>query len=257
MNPQNAGPAPRIHYAEDAPATEKSPQLKDQFLTTKALRVNFLVVDHSGQYETGDVVTWTNKLVLRNHLTETGGKRLVELLVAPTGKIRFTLDVSEPREGIAYDQPIALGDGGVILRAFAEASGLEAKADFRFPAKDGDGPPPIDPTKPATLVSRTGRKLDSRAKVYQCLKLAAEKSAEFEAVILPVGQGAQAGQIMVGEVRVSGQFLEELLNKMLEKFEPTTPVTMTFRKAHFLSGHDLLGFAEKLGFELKPGDIEQ
>ena len=69
VNPQNAGPAPRIHYAEDAPVSEASPQLKDQILTTKALRVNFLVVDPSGQYETGDPVTWSNKLVLRNHLT--------------------------------------------------------------------------------------------------------------------------------------------------------------------------------------------
>ena len=46
--------------------SEASPQLKDQNLTTKALRVNFLVMDPSGQYETGDVVTWSNKLVLRN-----------------------------------------------------------------------------------------------------------------------------------------------------------------------------------------------
>ena len=75
VNPQNAGPAPRIHYAEDGPVSESSPQLKDQTLTTAALRVNFLVVDPSGQYETGDPVTWSNKLVLRNQLTEKGGKR--------------------------------------------------------------------------------------------------------------------------------------------------------------------------------------
>jgi hypothetical protein len=37
VNPQNAGPAPRIHFAEDAPVTEKKPQLKDQFLTTGKL----------------------------------------------------------------------------------------------------------------------------------------------------------------------------------------------------------------------------
>ena len=33
VNPQNAGPAPRIHYAEDGPVTEASPQLKDQIAT--------------------------------------------------------------------------------------------------------------------------------------------------------------------------------------------------------------------------------
>ena len=77
VNPQNAGPAPRIHYAEDAPVSESSAQLKDQTLTTAALGVNFLVCDPSGQYETGDPVTWSNKLVLRNQLSEKAGKRSV------------------------------------------------------------------------------------------------------------------------------------------------------------------------------------
>jgi hypothetical protein len=36
-----------------------------------------------------------------------------------------------------------------------------------------------------------------------------------------------------------------------------TPVTMTFRKAHFSSGHDLKDFAVKLGIDLRDGDVEQ
>lgn len=119
VNPQNAGPAPRIHYAENGPVTEASPQLKDSIYATNALRVNFLVCDPSGQYETGDPVAWTNRLVLRNELTEAGGRRSVELVVAPRGTIRYTLDGSEPRDGIPYTGAIALGDGDVILRAFA------------------------------------------------------------------------------------------------------------------------------------------
>lgn len=43
----------------------------------------------------------------------------------------------------------------------------------------------------------------------------------------------------------------------LEKFPSDAPVIMTFRKAHFTSGHDLKDFAEKLGLELNPGDVEQ
>ena len=41
INAQNAGPAPRIYYAEDGPVSESSPQLIDQNLTTSALRMNF------------------------------------------------------------------------------------------------------------------------------------------------------------------------------------------------------------------------
>jgi hypothetical protein len=256
INPQNAGPAPRIYYAEDAPVSESSQQLKDNPYTTAALRVNFLVCDVSGQYETGDPVTWSNRLVMRNFLSEEDGKRRVDLVVAPRGAIRYTLDGSEPREGTAYAGPIAIGDGDVLLRAFAEAGGLEAKADFRFPAKGKKGVQ-IDEVKPGRLVSRTGRKLDSRGKTFEGLKQAEDKSATFEGIVLTVGQGNQMIAVTVGEIEVDAAFIEALLIKVLEKFTPDTPVTMTFRKAHFASGHDLKDFAGKVGIDLQQGDVEQ
>jgi hypothetical protein len=256
INPQNAGPAPRIYFSEDSPVSEASAQLKDQSLATKALQVSFLVVDPSGQFETGDPITWSNKLVLRNLLKEKGQKRTVELLVAPAGKIRYTLDGSEPREGIAYEGPIEIGDREVLLRAFATAAGLETKTEFRFPAKGRTGVP-IDELKPGSIVSRAGRKLDSRSKAFEGLKLAAEKSIAFENIMLTVGQGSQVAQVMVGEISVSASFIESLLKTVLEKFEPTTPVTMTFRRATFASGHDLKEFADKLGIELQAGEVEQ
>jgi hypothetical protein len=36
---------------------------------------------------------------------------------------------------------------------------------------------------------------------------------------------------MVGEIKVDGAFIEAILKLVLGKFEPATPVTMTFRKA--------------------------
>jgi hypothetical protein len=62
---------------------------------------------------------------------------------------------------------------------------------------------------------------------------------------------------MVGEISVNAEYLESILKAVLEKFEPTTPVTMTFRSAQFSSGHDLKQFAEALGLDLQPGDVEQ
>jgi hypothetical protein len=256
INPQHAGPAPRIYYAEDGPVSEACPTLQDGVLPTKALRVNFLVCDPSGQYETGDPTTWANQLVLRNQLSEAAGQRCVQLFVAPRGTIRYTLDGSEPRDGTLYSAPIALGTGEVLLRAFAEAEGLEAKRDFRFPAQDKPGIP-IDKVKPGQIISRTGRKLDSRAKTFAGLKQAAEKSTCFEGVGLTIGQGSQVIAFQVGEIAVEAAFIEALLSKVLEKFTPDTPITMTFRKARFASGHDLEEFAAKLGIDLQPGDVEQ
>ena len=256
INPQNAGPAPRIHYAEDSPVSVASPQLKENPYTTAALRVNFLVHDVSGQYETGDPLTWSNRLVLRNRLVEKDGKREVELVVAPRGSIRYTLDGSEPREGIAYDGPIAIGDGDIVLRGFASVDGLETKEDFRFPARGKKGVQ-IDDLKEARLVSRSGRKLDSRSKTFEGLDQASKRSGTFEGIYLTVGQGSQVIAITVGEILVEASFIQSLLTKVLEKFAPDTPITMTFRKAHFASGHDLKEFAEKLGIDLQAGDVEQ
>ena len=256
VNPVNAGPAPRIHYAEDGAVSEASPVLKDNPYPTTALRVSFMVCDVSGRYETGDPVTWSNQLVLRNRLSEQAGKRIVELFVAPRGDIRYTLDGSEPREGTPYAGPVDIGDGDVLIRAFGLADGLEAKTDFRFPARGKKGVQ-IDEVKPARLVSRTGRKLDSRGTTFEGLKQAADKTVEFENVALTVGQGNKIANIMVGEVRVDAAFITALLTKILEKFAPDTPVTMTFRKAHFASGHDLKDFAGKLGIALEQADVEQ
>jgi hypothetical protein len=49
----------------------------------------------------------------------------------------------------------------------------------------------IDDIKPGRLVSRTGRKLDSRTKTFEGLKQGAEKSVTFEGIALNVGQGNQ------------------------------------------------------------------
>lgn len=256
VNPVNAGPAPRIHFAEDAPVSESSPVLKQNPYTTKALRVGFMVRDVSGQYEGGPPVEWTNQLVLRNRLVEEGGKRFVELMVAPRGEIRFTLDASEPREGQQYSGPIPIGDSEILLRAFASADGLEAKKDFNFQARGKKGLQ-IDDVKPARLVSKTGRKLDSRAATFSGLKQAGDKKAEFENVAITIGNGTKIASIAVGELRVDATFVTALLEKVLEKFAPDTPITMSFRKAHFASGHDLKDFAQKLELKLEQGDVDQ
>jgi hypothetical protein len=69
--------------------------------------------------------------------------------------------VASPRDGSEYTGPLTIDDGDVLLRVFAEAEGLEAKADFRFPAKGKKGVQ-IDELKPGRLVHRSGKKLDSR-----------------------------------------------------------------------------------------------
>jgi hypothetical protein len=257
VHPQNAGPAPRIYYAEESTVTEQSPILKERAHVTSALRVQFLVRDPSGQYETGVPVTWSNQLALRTNLQEEGEKRSVELRVAPRGTIRFTIDGSEPRDGSEYTAPIAIGDAEVLVRAFAQADGLEAKKDFKFPAR-GKTAAQLDPVKPATLQAKgPPRSLDSRGATFDGLRDAKDRSATFEGVLITVGQGARCISVSIGEIPVEPAFIEDLLARILEKFQPDAPVAMSFRRAVFKSGHDLQAFADRLGITLRTGDVEQ
>jgi len=257
INPQNAGPAPRICYAEDGPVSESSTTISEQTLTTKALRVQFLVVDPSNQFETGTPVTWEEKPAIRNELVDAEPNRKVKLYVAPKGAIKYSLDGSEPRNGTDYTDPFDIPDTDVHVRVFAEAEGLETKEDFKFPAKGQKGIR-IDDTKPVLLISpRGGKRLDSRTKAFAGLKDAKEKSVNFERVTLQIGQGSQAVTVMFGDIQVDAEYIETVLNTVLTKFDAATPITLTFAKANFHSGHDLKQFADSLGIDIKQEEVEQ
>lgn len=257
IEPQNAGPAPRIHFAEDGPVSKSSPILNNRELTTRALRVHLLVVDPSGQYETGDVVTWSNKLTIRTELVEEKGTRKVRLLVAPRGTLRYSTNGVEARDGHDYAEPVPIPDEETLVRAFAEADGLEAKNEFRFPAKGKKGVH-IDAAKPARYVNPRGKwSLDSRAKTFTALAQAKEKSVSFDNVTLTVGQGTRAVNILLGEIKADAMYVETVLNAVMGKFDPNAPITMKFGGAHFSCGHDLRHYAEALGYELQPGEVQQ
>jgi hypothetical protein len=256
INAQHAGPAPRIHVAEDGPVTESSPILTEPHLSTTALKVALLVIDPSGQHETGDPFVWANSLKLRTELVETGGKRQVKLFVSPRADIRYTTDGSNPRSGTVYEGPFEIGEKETTVQAFASADGLEVQQPFTFPAKGKKGVT-VDPVKPAKLACTRGQKLDSRAKTFDGLKEAREKQISFEGVTLNIGQGAKIVNVAIGEISVDADFIEDILKKVLEKFPADAPVTLMFRKGHFQSGHDLSAFAEKLGIQLEAGSVEQ
>ncbi len=155
--------------------------------------------------------------MLRTEEVKSKEGRKIALYVAPRGTIRYTTNGSEPREGTPYTEPFLIEDGEVLVRAFAEVAehkDVFAKKDFRFPALGKSGVQ-IDPVKPGVLVSKTGRKLDSRTKVFEGLTQAAEKKVTFEGVNVTVGQGSQVIGITIGEVAAEATSSKHCLAKCL------------------------------------------
>ncbi|MDM0068790.1 anti-phage-associated DUF499 domain-containing protein [Variovorax sp. J31P207] len=253
----NAGPAARVHYAEDGVVTTSSPVLEEDVLTTNALRVQFMAVDPTDQYEMGDPFKWTTKPKLRANLAASGGKRVVELKVAPSGSIKYSLDGREPRNGDAYAGPIEIGNAAVQVLAFAEADGIEAKESFSFPAAGVEGPT-IDPFKPAVLTGAGGgKKLTTRKQAFGAVTFSKERGVKFEKLSVIVGQGAKTVTFMAGDVELTADFLETTLNNLAGLLDPEAPVVVTLGKTKFANGHDLKEFLEQTGLTVNPTEVSQ
>ncbi|MGA8163798.1 MAG: FN3 associated domain-containing protein, partial [Waddliaceae bacterium] len=79
---------------------------------TKALRINFLCVDREGKYESGDIVSWKNKISVSHKFIH----HLIELKAVPAGNIYYTLDGSDPKSrGIEYREPFRIEKGQKLL----------------------------------------------------------------------------------------------------------------------------------------------
>lgn len=262
VNALNAGPSARIHYAEDDAVSTSSPVLKDETLKSKAYRVQFLAVDPNGQFDTGDVTTWTNRLTIRAQFNAT--TRQVELLVAPPAALKYTLDGSEARNGIDYTGPIQLDGNAAKILVFAEGGGLENKEKFEYPgARSGSGSGQgaskpqviIDRAKPARLNRMV--KLGSRQDAYQVITLLKERQVTVEKVQAVVGNSPAAVQFVVGETPADGAYLETVLNQIGACLPADAAVSLNIQRFQFRTGQDMLDLAAKVGFELNDNEFTQ
>ncbi|MCK7574587.1 MAG: hypothetical protein MZV65_00795 [Chromatiales bacterium] len=60
------------------------------------MKVSFLAVDSTGEHETGDPITWTNRITLKGRVFDSGSDKMMELRAAPPAPIRYTTDGSGP-----------------------------------------------------------------------------------------------------------------------------------------------------------------
>ena len=149
---RHAGKAPVV-YCDAKADVSQSPgnKLKESTFKTKAVRVWFLAVDPSGAHETGAPMSWSNRLTLRHQCKEeVGGKRKVELVVIPTGSIRYTLNGANPKEGTQYTAPFAIGPEEVTVYCHAEADEVTVARNFVI-AKAGNTGVQVNPEQPARL----------------------------------------------------------------------------------------------------------
>ena len=256
---RNAGPNGRVHYATDRSVSPTSPVVPDTIWETSETALWFLAADPDGKHETGDAVTWTNKLTLTHQpRTLPNGKRQVELTVKPRGTIRWNTTGANPREGKPYTGPIELdGDDEVTIYAHAEDQGVAATRNFRIPPVDQKGPS-IDKAKPARL----RKHLDFRGNAESFGAVNSAKSMSIKlcgGVMLNVGDGASTVSTRFGsETAVHAEDIETFITAARRALgNETADVVLRVDGLDFASGHDLETFLTKLGIEIAPDEVEQ
>jgi hypothetical protein len=115
-----------VHYEIGARATPASARVPDpkQF-KTRELEISFLSVDSRVEHDTGEPVTWRNRITIKSRPYQSGTDRMMELRTAPAAPLRYTTDGSDPKVcGATYDGPFCGAPGTLMVLAVAENAAL-------------------------------------------------------------------------------------------------------------------------------------
>ncbi len=72
-----------------------------------------------------------------------------------------------------------------------------------------------------------------------------------------MGSGNKVIYVNLGEIKINADFIESIIVKFQELIDPEAPIVLGFKRAYFLTGHDLEQFIEALGIEFEPGEVAQ
>ena len=247
-----------IYYDYGAEASTASARLEGADFKTSALRVSFLVVDTSGEHETGPAQTWQNRITLKHRIFQSGSEQKMELRAAPAAHIAYTTDGSDPKvAGATYEDAFIIPRGTPFVLVYAEKDGIGSGVE-RFPVRWDQRQVQIDPGRPATWMRRQGYK--STKESYELLEQAQKYQALLQGVTISVsGQGGDRGWIEVqmdSEKRLTPEMIEKCL-AVLREMQTNGQVLLSVDALHFSLGADLLEWSEAIKTTLQNGEVKQ
>lgn len=260
LTTRNCGDSPIIHYSQNAIVTTADPIVEDlDNFTTNAANLYFLAVDGEGKHEVGEPKRWLADLMVRHKIHAAADKRRIELQCVPQAEIYYSLNGSNPKEGILYEAPFEIETEACRLLVFAKAGEATKNTEFSIPAS-GDTRVQIDDTKPARLVDSKRVSLDNTEKVFAVInRFRDRESTLLKGVRIQIGEGENTVQIRFHERQVTAQMIEETVNsmrKVLSDDQAQISIDIT-GGIQFGDGYAAKEFAELSGLQLRPGDVIQ
>lgn len=260
ITPVNAGNSPVIYFSESPGVDTSSDKVDDpDRFSTKAGTLYFLVVDQEGAYESGEPVKWVAKIEIKHQPEAVGTKRVVKLESSPSADIYYTLDGSNPKEGMLYEQPIEINNDATTIYYFAKSGSAEIKGQFSVPA-NGDTTVSVNRDKQARLDASKKVSLDSTEKTFELINaFKGNTTTTFKGVRITIGNGEDAVNVRFGDRDVSISTIEKTIDAIRSALGNAEEdvIIKILSGAGFSSGLELEKFCEITGIELKHGDFSQ
>jgi predicted AAA+ superfamily ATPase len=260
LTPRNAGESPIIFYSTKPEVLETDPKIDDlENFSTAEGSLYFKVADPTGKYETGPAIRWIAELKVRHQIEPSADKRKVTLQCTPKADMFYTLDGSNPKDGLPYTAPFEVGSDAARLLVYAKSGEATKTADFQIP-HSGDKTVHIDDTKPARLSSDRRIPLDTTDKVFTVInRFKDQANTRFKGVRIEIGEGENTVGIRFGERHITAAMIEATVNSLRDVLkEADANISIAVRDGiDFENGFEAKEFAKLVGIELKPGDIAQ
>jgi hypothetical protein len=260
IEPIDAGKIPNIYYAEDDVVSFNSNKIgNDGILKTKAMIIQFLIEDKTGNYETGETIIYKQPPKIR--IKENGRNR--ELLVVPIeSNLKYTLNGSNPRDGIVYNGRFSVPDEGCTILAYAEKNGIETQENFKVSQLSKNSQEiEIKQDKPVEWISEIPQKIDNTGKVFQSLTKAKDKDIKFKNDIyikITDSQNLKNISFTAKTMEYSPQELEDIINLLIKNIQNPV-ITFKFNSIEVPIGYNLKDFFESLDMwsAIKQSEVKQ
>lgn len=248
-----------IYFEFGAAATTASAKLDGSTLKTLELRVSFLVVDSTHEHETGDPITWQNRITIKHRIYQSGKNKKIELKAAPNAIIHYSTDGSDPKNtGATYDGDFIIPPGSQFVLVFAERDGISSQVERINIPKNEITDVAIDPKKPA--IWKRDFAFNITKESYEFLARAKAHQAVLSGLSLTIsGDGGNKEWIelsMFEEKQLTSIQVEETLES-LRRLQGNGQVQISVSTLHFEKGQDLLDWVEETKTVLSPGEVKQ
>ena len=243
-----------------ADATPASMKLQGRDFETADLRVSFLAVDSAGEHETGEAVTYTNRITLKSREYLDGEQRMVEIRAAPEAPIRYTTDGSDPMlAGGIYDGPFAVPPGTRLVLAVAEKDGV-ASEQHRREVAEKPVEKPIVRDQPAVWKPERGFEFNNTRTAYGFitrLKRHATGASGLRLAVQAAGGSSEWVELNLfdGMVLVCERIEETV--EHLRRLVGDGEVLINAKRIHYATGQHFLDHVADLRTTYQRDDVEQ